>query len=60
MPGFEPKTPVNLDPPKDDNISLEYLAKCDGMCTLHSGVKMMLTIISQGYTKATLPTSRSK
>ncbi|KAF1990807.1 progesterone binding protein-like protein [Aulographum hederae CBS 113979] len=27
---FAPKTPVNLDPPKDDAISLDYLAKCDG------------------------------
>lgn len=28
---FEPKTPVNLDPPKDDPITLEELAKADGM-----------------------------
>jgi len=27
---FEPKYKVNLDPPKDDAISQEYLAKCDG------------------------------
>ncbi|KAI0972293.1 cytochrome b5 [Xylaria arbuscula] len=27
---FEPKTPVNLDPPKDDPITLEELAKADG------------------------------
>lgn len=27
---FEPKTPVNLDPPKDDPISLDYLEKCNG------------------------------
>ncbi|KAK7922948.1 hypothetical protein PG985_007019 [Apiospora marii] len=27
---FEPKVPVNLDPPKDDPISLEDLAKADG------------------------------
>ncbi|KZF26445.1 putative progesterone binding protein [Xylona heveae TC161] len=27
---FEPKVPVNLNPPKDDPISTEYLAKCDG------------------------------
>ena len=27
---FEPKKPVQLDPPKDDPISLEYLSKCDG------------------------------
>jgi hypothetical protein len=28
---FAPKVPVNLDPPKDDPITLEYLSKCDGM-----------------------------
>lgn len=28
---FEPKTKVELDPPKDEEISLDYLAKCDGM-----------------------------
>ncbi|KAF2083615.1 cytochrome b5 [Saccharata proteae CBS 121410] len=27
---FEPKTPVQLDPPKDDIITREYLANCDG------------------------------
>jgi hypothetical protein len=27
---FEPKNPVKLDPPKDDPISAERLAKCDG------------------------------
>ncbi|KAJ5813929.1 uncharacterized protein N7503_000679 [Penicillium pulvis] len=27
---FEPKVPVQLDPPKDDLISTEELAKCDG------------------------------
>jgi cytochrome b involved in lipid metabolism len=27
---FEPKTKVELDPPKDDIISLDYLSKCDG------------------------------
>lgn len=28
---FEPKVPVNLSPPKDDPISLDELAKADGM-----------------------------
>ncbi|KAJ5214552.1 Cytochrome b5 [Penicillium cf. viridicatum] len=36
---FTPKVPVELDPPKDDPISVEELAKCDGMrvypCTQH-------------------------
>jgi len=27
---FEPKKPVQLDPPKSDPISVEELAKCDG------------------------------
>ncbi|TKX23848.1 cytochrome b5-like heme/steroid binding domain-containing protein 1 [Elsinoe australis] len=27
---FEPKTKVELAPPKDDLISVEHLAKCDG------------------------------
>ncbi|KAH6720472.1 cytochrome b5-like Heme/Steroid binding domain-containing protein [Leptodontidium sp. 2 PMI_412] len=27
---FEPKTPVNLAPPKSDPISPDFLAKCDG------------------------------
>ncbi|KAI1364916.1 cytochrome b5-like heme/steroid binding domain-containing protein [Xylaria arbuscula] len=27
---FEPKVPVNLDPPKDDPITLEELAQADG------------------------------
>ncbi|EKD20904.1 hypothetical protein LZ554_007234 [Drepanopeziza brunnea f. sp. 'monogermtubi'] len=27
---FEPKTPVNLAPPKSDPISPEFLAKCNG------------------------------
>jgi hypothetical protein len=27
---FAPKTPVNLDPPKDDPITYEELSKCDG------------------------------
>ncbi len=28
---FEPKTPVVLNPPKDDPITPEFLAKCNGM-----------------------------
>ncbi|EPE27571.1 Cytochrome b5-like heme/steroid binding protein [Glarea lozoyensis ATCC 20868] len=27
---FEPKTPVDLAPPKDDPISTEFLSKCNG------------------------------
>jgi hypothetical protein len=31
---FEPKTKVELDPPRDDTISLDYLSKCDGKLDL--------------------------
>jgi hypothetical protein len=27
---FEPKKVVELNPPKDDLIALDYLSKCDG------------------------------
>ncbi|OBT69307.1 hypothetical protein VE03_01839 [Pseudogymnoascus sp. 23342-1-I1] len=27
---FEPKTPVTLNPPKDDPITIEHLSKCNG------------------------------
>jgi hypothetical protein len=27
---FEPKQPIELAPPKDDVISVEHLARCDG------------------------------
>lgn len=33
---FSPKVPVQLDPPKDDPISQEELAKCDGKFYLGS------------------------
>lgn len=36
---FEPKVPVQLDPPKYDPISVEELSKCDGKSasiTLHN------------------------
>lgn len=29
-PSFEPKTPVDLDPPKDTPLTLEQVAQCDG------------------------------
>ena len=34
MSGFEPKQKVELDPPKDDVISQEYLSKCNGRSRL--------------------------
>lgn len=33
---FEPKTPVELAPPKTDPISLEALAEANGMLCFHS------------------------
>ncbi|KAK3111817.1 hypothetical protein LTR53_012543 [Teratosphaeriaceae sp. CCFEE 6253] len=27
---FEPKQKIELDPPKDDTVSVDYLSKCDG------------------------------
>ncbi|EWC48959.1 hypothetical protein DRE_00264 [Drechslerella stenobrocha 248] len=38
---FEPKEAVQLDPPKDDVISKEYLAKCDGT---HEGYPIYVAI----------------
>ncbi|KAI9677015.1 MAG: hypothetical protein M1817_006854 [Caeruleum heppii] len=32
---FAPKEPVNLDPPKDDPITVDELAKCDGTSSSH-------------------------
>lgn len=41
---FELKQKVELDPPKDDPISLDYLSKCDGMLTTRlSLVELILT-----------------
>lgn len=36
---FEPKTKVELDPPKDDIISVDYLSKCDGMLDISKSRK---------------------
>ncbi|KAF2727881.1 progesterone binding protein-like protein [Polyplosphaeria fusca] len=38
---FEPKQPVQLDPPKDDVITREYLSKCDGE---HEGYPLYVAI----------------
>ncbi len=35
---FEPKVPVNLDPPKDDPISLSELSKANGKSYRHSSL----------------------
>lgn len=41
MAGFAPKTEVKLDPPKEDPIDLEELAKCDGT---HDGKPIYVAI----------------
>lgn len=41
MSGFAPKTEVKLDPPKDDPISLQDLALCDGE---HAGKPIYVAI----------------
>ncbi|THY61742.1 hypothetical protein D6C99_01147 [Aureobasidium pullulans] len=40
---FEPKQKVDLDPPKDDPISLDYLSKCDGWSDVMDTRKTSLT-----------------
>jgi membrane-associated progesterone receptor component len=41
---FAPKEPVTLQPPKDDPIDREHLAKCDGMFRHHwIGRTLLLT-----------------
>ncbi len=48
---FEPKTPVQLAPPKDDPISPEALAKCNGIypTTPHQlGLEGQLLILDLG------------
>lgn len=43
---FAPKDPPQLNPPKDDPISVEELAKCDGMlfyiAVLRSGEQQLI------------------
>jgi hypothetical protein len=39
---FEPKQKVELDPPKDDSISLDYLSKCDGMLLIVHVLNVLL------------------
>ena len=45
---FEPKQKVELDPPKDDPISLEYLSKCDGGHSVISTSNVYLRLIKTG------------
>jgi len=61
---FEPKTKVELDPPKDDIISLDYLSKCDGeldsACTAQQLARSDVSVKSQAPTQTTRPTSLSR
>lgn len=41
---FEPKKPVQLDPPKDDPITLDYLVKCDGICYCRHQLNSTVTL----------------
>lgn len=44
---FEPKVPVQLNPPKDDPISVEELAKANGKTSLiHPAVEVLFTFYS--------------
>ncbi|KAI7159717.1 hypothetical protein KC349_g3991 [Hortaea werneckii] len=53
---FEPKHKVELDPPKDDIISAEYLSKCDGAShrpmVPHGEAKLMGTVFDVTGNKA--------
>ena len=60
---FEPKTKVELDPPKDDIISLDYLSKCDGELDFDSYISTtahVLTFYTQALTQTTRPMSPSR
>ncbi len=57
---FEPKQKVELDPPKDDVISKDYLSKCDGQLLLQTSLKCMLTGFVQDHTKGFRPTLQLK
>lgn len=49
---FEPKVPVTLDPPKDDPISVEELAKADG------GLPSIQRLYLDNYTESFLYATR--
>lgn len=45
---FEPKVPVNLNPAKDDPISVDYLSKCNGTslrtCGWHASLEKLFRV----------------
>ena len=55
---FAPKTLPKLDPPKDDPITVEELAKCDGMAfriaIFHSEENTLIGPAMQGLARAVL------
>ena len=55
---FEPKYKVNLDPPKDDEISQEYLAKCDGESAYQDRLKRGLLLMLAFRNEPRLPNIR--
>lgn len=42
---FEPKTPVKLNPPKSDLISLDYLEKCNGTNVSSGSIEIELLVL---------------
>lgn len=53
---FAPKEPVTLNPPKDDVITRDYLAKCDGMHSSKALKTSHMLIISRPGTNEGYPT----
>ena len=45
-PRFAPKEPIQLDPPRDDPVSLEYLSKCTGK---NEGYPTLVGILGRIY-----------
>jgi len=52
---FEPKTPVHLDPPKSEPISLETLSKCNGIDSEKCYVAIKGKVFDVTGNKAYLP-----
>jgi hypothetical protein len=56
---FEPKTKIELDPPKDDIISLDYLSKCDGKLSISyyaASLSCLSAVHRSHYFHSTSPT----
>lgn len=46
---FEPKTPVNLKPPKSDPITVDHLSKCNGKSSFVLCYRGLTIIGTNGY-----------